>query len=185
MIYSEELAKQILEKGFVTRKTTQVWKHRGAIPDVYGNPNYVPSKLSEADIFLYKKLKGIIDLEKIHVTVLSRTCGMRVSKIGESFEFADRTGLTSKELLAIKKIINTIRVDVGKVITELEKKQPSIDLYDSLMNNSLLVRIKIIPNKLYYDRSRKRKKGLLSIVDQDEIRFVVHHLKIFQAELSI
>lgn len=41
MEYTDELAEKIAEKHSISAVTLRIWKHRGKIPDVYADENYV------------------------------------------------------------------------------------------------------------------------------------------------
>ena len=71
MKYSEEKAREIVEKYNLSPTTMKGWRWCGAIPDKYSNPEYTPTeKASKADNVILARLAELNNRGYINFTVL-------------------------------------------------------------------------------------------------------------------
>lgn len=74
MEFSEEKARDIINKYNLSTSTLNGWRWRGAIPDKYNNPDYKPTeKVSKADKVVLARLAELNSRGYINLTVL---CGV-------------------------------------------------------------------------------------------------------------
>lgn len=106
MEYSDEKAREIVEKYNLSPTTMNVWRTRGAIPDKYTNPEYTPTeKASKADKVILARLAELNNRGYINFTVL---CD--VAKVNKQVIY---------DAMRMKGRIN--RDDLDKIVLELKK----------------------------------------------------------------
>lgn len=71
MEYTEEKAREIIERYGLSPTAMKVWRTRGAIPNKYNNPGYTPTeKASKADKVILARLAEVIGRGYINFSVL-------------------------------------------------------------------------------------------------------------------
>ena len=122
MEFNVETAKDIVKKYNLDEKTIRVWKKRNAIPDKYFNADYKPSVKAdgESDEQLIKDILRILDYGKINISSFLRLAKVKPYWLGD----IKQKGIVPKkdELLAVKKAIQTLRLEATKALTELNRE---------------------------------------------------------------
>lgn len=106
MEYTEEKAREIVEKYNLSPTTMKVWRTRGEIPDKYNNPEYTPTeKASKADNVIIARLAELNSRGYINFSVL---CD--VAKVNKQIIY---------DAMRMKGRVN--RNDLDKIVLELKK----------------------------------------------------------------
>ena len=130
MKYSEEKAREIVEKYNLSPTTMKGWRWRGAIPDKYSNPEYTPTeKASKADNVILARLAELNNRGYINFTVL---CD--VAKVNKQVIY---------DAMRMKGRIN--RDDLDKIVLELKKLR--VFIKNNLSNNSAKLK-DLLDNKM-------------------------------------
>lgn len=77
MIYTEEKAKEIIEKYGLNPKTEKTWKSRGAIPDRYASESYqIKQPMSKADKVKLASISDILKSDMLNTRVICQVAGI-------------------------------------------------------------------------------------------------------------
>lgn len=130
MKYSEEKAREIVEKYNLSPTTMNVWRTRGAIPDKYNNPEYTPTeKASKADNVILARLAELNSRGYINFSVL---CD--VAKVNKQIIY---------DAMRMKGRID--RNDLDKLVLELKRLR--VFIKNNLVNSPMKLR-SLFDNKI-------------------------------------
>lgn len=123
MEYTEEKAREIIEKYELSPTTMKVWRTRGAIPDKYNNPEYTPTeKASKADKVILARLAELNSRGYINFSVL---CD--VAKVNKQIIY---------DAMRMKGRID--RSDLDKLVLELKRLR--VFIKNNLVNSPMKLR---------------------------------------------
>ena len=106
MKYSEEKAREIINKYNLSPNTMKVWRTRGAIPDKYNNPEYTPTeKVSKADNVILARLAELNSRGYINFSVLCDVAKVNKQIIYDAMRMKGRI----------------VRNNLDKIVLELKK----------------------------------------------------------------
>ena len=123
MKYSEEKAREIVEKYNLSPTTMNVWRTRGSIPDKYNNPEYTPTeKTGKADKVILARLAELNSRGYINFSVL---CD--VAKVNKQIIY---------DAMRMKGRID--RNDLDKIVLELKRLR--VFIKNNLVNSPMKLR---------------------------------------------
>lgn len=165
MNFNEELAKELAERFNISEATVKSWRHRGSIPDKYGNPEFVkPVAPDKAKSIVSDRILSLLSDGLINITLLCK-----LSDIG-SQKFADvkrgKTVFSEQEIIAMKREINRARILIAKTFER--RSHPA--LKELLKSEMFLVRPILIAGGATltdYDRASRFRRGEYSLEDKD------------------
>lgn len=130
MEFSEEKARDIINKYNLSTSTLNGWRWRGAIPDKYSNPEYTPTeKANKADKVILARLAELNNRGYINFTVL---CD--VAKVNKQMLY---------DAMRMKGRID--RNDLDKIVLELKRLR--VFIKNNLVNNSAKLKA-LLDNKM-------------------------------------
>lgn len=130
MEYTEEKAREIIEKYGLSSTTMKVWRTRGDIPDKYNNPEHTPTeKASKADKIILARLAELNSRGYINFTAL---CD--VAKVNKQVIY---------DAMRMKGRVN--KNDLDKIVLELKKLR--VFIKNNLSNNSAKLKA-LLDNKM-------------------------------------
>jgi len=121
MDYNEQQALDIIQRFGLNESTNAVWRSRGKIPDKYFREGFqIKEKASgEKDMQAIRDIRRIFGYGKLNSASIARLLDIKPSRMMDII-FNDITP-TKDEILAIKKVINTIRLESRVVLSEFSK----------------------------------------------------------------
>lgn len=118
MEYTDEKAREIVNKYNLSPSTMNGWRWRGAIPDKYGNPDYKPTKkVSKADKVILARLAEVIGRGYINFSVLCEILRIDKQAVYDAMRGKGRVS----------------RDDLDRIITELKRLR--VFIKNNLINN--------------------------------------------------
>lgn len=116
MIFDETLAREIINKFGLSEKTIRVWKNRGEIPDKYLNsvPNPV-KKIERKDTLKAERLLKILESDAFNLQYICLISNVEYQKIYDCIR--GKNNLNETEMIALKKTINQLKIDIAKSFT--------------------------------------------------------------------
>lgn len=123
MEYTEEKAREIIEKYELSPTTMKVWRTRGAIPDKYNNPEYTPiEKASKADKVILARLAELNSRGYINFSVLCDVAKVNKQVIYDAMRMKGRID----------------RNDLDKIVLELKRLR--VFIKNNLVNSPMKLR---------------------------------------------
>lgn len=130
MKYSEEKAREIINKYNLSPNTMKVWRTRGAIPDKYNNPEYTPTeKVSKADNVILARLAELNSRGYINFSVLCDVAKVNKQIIYDAMRMKGRI----------------VRNNLDKIVLELKKLR--VFIKNNLQNSPLKLKA-LLDNKM-------------------------------------
>ena len=130
MEYTEEKAREIIEKYELSPTTMKVWRTRGAIPDRYSNPEYTPTeKASRADNIILARLAELNSRGYINFSVLCDVAKVNKQIIYDAMRMKGRI----------------VRSDLDKLVLELKRLR--VFIKNNLVNSPAKLKA-LLDNKI-------------------------------------
>lgn len=130
MEYTDEKAKEIVNKYNLSPTTMKVWRTRGAIPDKYNNPEYTPiEKASKADKVILARLAELNSRGYINFSVLCDVAKVNKQIIYDAMRMKGR--IVSNELDKIVLELKKLRVFIKNNLVNSPAKLKA--LFDNKM----------------------------------------------------
>ena len=120
MEFNKEKAAEIVAKFGFSKKTINLWAFRGSIPDMYFDPEFkLPGKITgEKNTQLLKRIIDVLKNEKVNISSITRLAGIHEQKVRDVL--INKCPFSIEDLNALRKAINTVRIDVTKTLESLE-----------------------------------------------------------------
>lgn len=115
MIYTEEKAKEILEKYGLKPQTAVTWKFRGVIPDRYASEDYqINQPLSKPDKVKLARISDILKSDLLNKRVICQVAGVDYLQFYDALRGKGRIGSQDIEKVSIelRKLKSFIRNNV-------------------------------------------------------------------------
>lgn len=188
MDFNEQTAHEIVQKFGLDEKTIKVWKTRNKIPDKYADPEYSKpvDVTNEKNIHERDRIIKILNSEKFNIQSIARLSGIKGQKMSDVL--SGRSSFTVPDILALKKAINGIRINVAKTLSLIEKSRyenfPETDI-KKLFNKSelqffvIIDRDKDLHNKLTAWNNERR------VFPAELVDKIKHGLFVFLIETAI
>lgn len=123
MKYSEEKAREIVEKYNLSPTTMNVWRTRGAIPDKYNNPEYTPTeKTGKADKVILARIAELNSRGYINFSALCDVAKVNKQGIYDAMRMKGRID----------------RNDLDKLVLELKRLR--VFIKNNLVNSPMKLR---------------------------------------------
>lgn len=121
MEFTEQKAKEVVDKFSLSEKTIAVWRMRGAIPNKYAKPD-IPIKKVEGlkDNRKAERLVEVLNNDKLNVRKLGELCGIDENRIQDIRR--GKTFITESELTELSKAINRLKIDTAKALSALSNR---------------------------------------------------------------
>jgi len=167
MQFSEDLAKEISVKHKIGEATIKTWRHRGTIPDKYGNPEFVkPIAPDKSKSIVSDRILNILAEGLLNVTLLCNLSDVTPQK------FADvkrgKAVFSEQEIISLKKEINRARILIAKTFER--RSHPA--LKELLKSEMFLLRPILLSGGATltdYDRASRFRRDEYSLDDKDYI----------------
>lgn len=118
MKFTEEIASQLKEKYSLENHVINKWRYRNRIPKKYFKQS--DKKFNEFDI---ENAVNILSDKRINLTTLAKLAKLERSHFSDYV--AERRQLNYEVFLALKKAINTVKIEISKLISLFEKRTHS------------------------------------------------------------
>lgn len=122
MKFTEEKAKEIVQKHGLSEKTLAVWRSRNKIPDKYANEGFEKRQsLTRKDTQSYNRLLEVLSLKGLNKTAIAEISGISPQTLIDVRRKEYK--LSEQQLIALKSTINQLKIDIAKVFTHSAHEQ--------------------------------------------------------------
>lgn len=114
MKFTEEKAREVVDRFSLDEKTIAVWRHRGKIPDKYAKlePEKTGTISGNADKIIAQRIIDILKSEDINRATIKNLSGV----LNLHDIVAKKSTFTESGLISVKKEINRLKIDVVKSV---------------------------------------------------------------------
>ncbi len=178
MDFTEEKAKEIVERYGLSEKTIKVWKTRGRIPDRYLNPNFKlrdKTKKTKLDKLKEERILRVLVSKKINQSALEQLCALNSGFISDVRK--NKSSLTVEQIVLVTKELKKAMIEVKELIS---KKR-----YKKLLQYPLFFAKHVLDvSNTDYRRIMSLSTGEVKELDEDDYETIKDRYFVLTLELS-
>ena len=151
MEFNEKLALELKNKYGLNQRTVAVWQSRGTIPNKYLNESFAPRRrLTRQEFDQQYRLNKVLKLDKISCRSLATACDLPYHTLVNAMN--NKADYAPEVLGTIRQHLNNLRLEIDRVVTEIQKNSFISDLISNDLRKILTREELILRNILgFYD----------------------------------